>query len=300
MIRYIVVKSGFLILFLVLINLLLNPCIAFEDFSTNRIIYVGGNGSGNYSFIQDAVDAASDGDTIYVYNGTYYEHLRIEKPINLIGENRENTIINGENNGNCVFINASYVTISGFTIENTKDNGIYVHGLFHKGRNLNISDNIIKNNYYGIQIYHSLNNIISSNIIQNNFVGVHLDTVDSSIISKNYILNNSQGLVLYFTYGTKPNTIFHNQIKNNQAGITIAKTWFRLDKIFYNNFINNTVYNAYFLNCKTRWYKNYWDDAEEHTFFYLVKGNYVLHRLPNLSFCFFQIDCNPAKKPYLI
>ena len=39
-------------------------------------LYVGGNGTGNYTSIQDAIDNASDGDTVYVYNGTY-----IERPV---------------------------------------------------------------------------------------------------------------------------------------------------------------------------------------------------------------------------
>ena len=33
--------------------------------------YVGGSGPGNYTDIQDAIDNASDGDTVFVYNGTY-------------------------------------------------------------------------------------------------------------------------------------------------------------------------------------------------------------------------------------
>ncbi|RLF42667.1 MAG: hypothetical protein DRN17_07450, partial [Thermoplasmata archaeon] len=38
-------------------------------------LYVGGSGEGNYSSIQDAVDNASNGDTIYVYDDSspYYE-----------------------------------------------------------------------------------------------------------------------------------------------------------------------------------------------------------------------------------
>lgn len=34
------------------------------------ILYVGGSGPGNYSKIQDAIDDASKGDTVFVYNGT--------------------------------------------------------------------------------------------------------------------------------------------------------------------------------------------------------------------------------------
>jgi len=31
-------------------------------------LYVGGSGPGNYTSIQDAIDDASDGDTVYVYD----------------------------------------------------------------------------------------------------------------------------------------------------------------------------------------------------------------------------------------
>ena len=65
-------------------------------------LYVGGTGPNNYTRIQDAVDNASNGDTVFVYNGTYSHYfeenwacVRIDKRIRLLGENRDNTIING-------------------------------------------------------------------------------------------------------------------------------------------------------------------------------------------------------------
>ena len=57
-------------------------------------LYVGGSGPGNYSTIQSAIDAANPGDTIFVYSGTYNEYLYLEKTINLIGENKDTTLIN--------------------------------------------------------------------------------------------------------------------------------------------------------------------------------------------------------------
>ena len=56
----------------------------FVESTRGNILYVGGNGSGNYTKIQDAVDNASSGDTIFVYNGTYYEHIAINKQLFLI------------------------------------------------------------------------------------------------------------------------------------------------------------------------------------------------------------------------
>ena len=61
-------------------------------------IYVGGSGIGNYSTIQDALDVANDLDTIYVFKGKYLESLVIDKSINLIGEERDITVIDGSLN----------------------------------------------------------------------------------------------------------------------------------------------------------------------------------------------------------
>ncbi|MEE9223781.1 MAG: hypothetical protein V3U51_03425, partial [Thermoplasmata archaeon] len=48
--------------------------------------FVGGAGPGNFTSIQDAINASSAGDTIFVFNGTYFEHVSINKPLTLVGE----------------------------------------------------------------------------------------------------------------------------------------------------------------------------------------------------------------------
>lgn len=63
--------------------------ISFITDGYGRTLYVGGNGPNNYTKIQDAIDNANDGDTVFVYNGIYYERLFINKTINLIGECRK-------------------------------------------------------------------------------------------------------------------------------------------------------------------------------------------------------------------
>jgi hypothetical protein len=42
-----------------------------------KTLYVGGDGDGNYTRIQDAIDNASDEDTVFVYDDSspYYENV---------------------------------------------------------------------------------------------------------------------------------------------------------------------------------------------------------------------------------
>jgi len=83
-------------------------------------LYVGGSSSGNYTRIQDAIDNASDGDIVYVYDdiSPYNEYITINKKIHLIGENRNKTIIQGTGYTTIVTMLTSFVYISNFTIQN--------------------------------------------------------------------------------------------------------------------------------------------------------------------------------------
>ena len=87
--------------------------------TTGNIIYVGGSGAGNYTTIQLGINAAQIGDTVYVYDGLYLERITISKQLDLIGESRENTIIDGGGPGwyNVVYVTASGVNVSDFTVQ---------------------------------------------------------------------------------------------------------------------------------------------------------------------------------------
>ena len=77
--------------------------------SMGNWLYVGGSGPGNYTRIQDAIDNASDGDTVFVFgkSSPYNEHLSIDKSITLQGEDKTTTMIDGMSN-----ICADYVVVT--------------------------------------------------------------------------------------------------------------------------------------------------------------------------------------------
>ena len=101
-----------IIIFLVGIGVILANGMVLKQSNTpiNRgTLYVGGGGSGNYSKIQDAIDNASSGDTVFVYNDSspYYENVVVYKLINLIGEDKETTIIDGGGSGNTIELSSN-------------------------------------------------------------------------------------------------------------------------------------------------------------------------------------------------
>jgi parallel beta-helix repeat protein len=126
-------------------------------------LYVGGNGPGNYTHIQSAINAANDGDTVFVYSSSYpyHESVVIDKSINLIGENRDTTIIDGNSSGYYYIINisADQVKISGFTIY-CGLGGIYIGSY---GNNIS-GNNIVYAEETGIYLSDSNNTIVGNTI----------------------------------------------------------------------------------------------------------------------------------------
>ena len=146
----------------------------------DNILYVGGSGPGNYSKIQDAVDNASDGDTVFVFDDSspYYDNIVVDKSINLIGDiidinsgNSYRTVIDGNYCGDVVFVSASWVNISRFTINGSYTPNTFYSGIVINSSYNNISDNNISNNYKAIGLCDSYN-IIFGNILTKNVYGI--------------------------------------------------------------------------------------------------------------------------------
>jgi parallel beta-helix repeat protein len=185
-------------------------------FSNGNILYVGGSGPGNFTKIKDALKNASDGDTIFVFNGTYNEILYVNKSINLIGENKSSTIINGIGSYDVVNIVSSLVTVQNFTINNSgkygTDSGVKINGVIH---NVSIINNVISDNKVGICVGNEHSNkkinhvCLEGNIIKNNFYGVALYVTYFTRISNNTFIGN--GLLIPKAY-TRDNIVVNNTV----------------------------------------------------------------------------------------
>jgi len=223
--KNILIVVGITILFL---GTCINPSVAIDNvkesfllLSNGNTLYVGGSGEGNYSKIQDAIDNASEGDTVFVYDDSspYYEHLIVNKSISLIGEDKETTVIDGNKTGDVVYIwyYANWVNISGFTIQNSGDNNSD-SGINNRGCYSLIKDNIISQNQNGYRQYGGYKNIIRDNkFIDNIYRGIWVVFDEVSDFERNYINGSVYGIALY---DCKQSSIINNIILScSEAGI---------------------------------------------------------------------------------
>ena len=220
--------------------------VSFMGFnSRGDILYVGGSGPSNYSKIQDAINDSSSGDTVFVYDDSspYYENVVVDKSINLIGEDKALTVIDGDGNYDVVYISVDSVNISGFTIQNSGNSGRDA-GIELNSNYTTIINNIILNNNVGVFIYHSNDNTVSENIIiSNNDYGAYLHSSDSNFISQNTFSNNRWGI--YFIYSIGNSILDNNVDSNNHYGIWISR--FSNNNTISGNIINlNNDYGLFF------------------------------------------------------
>ncbi|UCG68275.1 MAG: right-handed parallel beta-helix repeat-containing protein, partial [Thermoplasmata archaeon] len=163
----------------------------------------------DYTTIQAAIDAADPGDTVYVYNGTYYENVNVYKTINLTGENRNTTIIDG-GGWNTVEITADWVNITGFTVTNG-DEGIYFES---SSNNIIADNNVISNDHQGIFLTINSNyNTIADNTASNNSdSGIYISFSNYNTIINNIASNNRYGIQFH---DSSSNTLVNNQMIGN-------------------------------------------------------------------------------------
>jgi nitrous oxidase accessory protein len=160
----------------------------------------------DYSTIQEAIDNASEGDTIFVKRGVYVENPVVNESVSLIGEDRDSTVIDVTAG---LKVQSNNVTIAGFTIYDGYD------GISLATNYCNISGNKITNTTHGIVVF-GYENSISGNIFESIGLSsaIQLNFANRNLISGNYIVSCVEGMQIW--QNSNNNTIRENTITNCQ------------------------------------------------------------------------------------
>ena len=199
--------------------------------------------------IQEGVEQASEGDTIFVKKGIYKEaNIKIDKGITIIGEDLPT--IDGEKKGEIITIGADNVTLDGFKIINV---GVSYTTDYASVRLVNSSDFIIQNLvlenlFFGIYLQKSNNGKVLNNTVRGEAVtefnsgnaihlwycknveiagndvqrvrdGIYLEFSDNITITNNFSKGNVR-YGLHFMFSNN-NYVMDNVFETNGAGIAL-------------------------------------------------------------------------------
>ncbi len=185
----------------------------------DNTLYVGGTGNNNFTKIQYAIDNATDGDTVFVYNDSspYEENVIVNKSITLTGEDKDTTVINGTGSGNTVTVEVNYVEVQGFSITYGDSAGIYVGG-----NDANITNNNIYSNSEGIDFSGSDSNIISDNDLWDNDWGVDIYRSSYNVFRNNSVEVKDSEVGFYFASDSLVNDIDTSNTVNGVSVLLVA------------------------------------------------------------------------------
>ncbi len=191
----------------------------------------------HFNKIQNGINAVAQNGSVFVSPGTYYGHVVINRSLNLVGENRETTIVEGgSNNRSSIEISADYVTLTGFTLKtgymyavdflesshctlasnlivsdwrHASAGGGFASGIFIEGPSkcVNIIGNQFIDVYMGIGAYQASYFSISENTFIDTLIGVDLYDSSYNLITRNAFSGQSMADVSF--YGAY-NTITEN------------------------------------------------------------------------------------------
>jgi parallel beta-helix repeat protein len=197
--------------------------------------------------IQEAINAADVGDTIFVKRGTYVENPVVNKSVSIIGEDRDATVIDVTAG---LKVEKDNVTIKGFTIYDGWQ-GITISANYST-----ISANKITDCQSGIVLLSSKNSTITENMLQSIGLSaaIQLSYSNNNLIKNNYVKSCTEGIQL--REGSSDNSVIDNIVSNCQdvavrlLGSGVGKRWYGSDgnMIMRNNIsysgVGTTIYGS--------------------------------------------------------
>lgn len=168
------------------------------------------------SILQDAIDNAPEGSILKLPAGVYKGNVVINKPLTILGK-EDGVIIDADGIGTVITVNSSYVTLKNLKIIGSGDRHEKVDGAvsFNNGIQCEISDCIIEDCLFGIDMKQMRNSIVSNNKISSKDLelglrgdGLRIWYSHDNIIKGNS-LKKSRDMVVWYSHG--------NEITNNSG-----------------------------------------------------------------------------------
>lgn len=227
------------------------PLFLFLSFSLQAKQIEVGRGK-SFVKIKEALVVAEKGDTLLIHNGLYKEgNIVIDKQLTLIGV--DFPIVDGDRKSEVLTIRADSVIIQGLRIQHSSYASLDDPGgiKIKESKYVQIIDNILYDNFFGIYVEFSSNCLIKNNrikafrkqeqeigngihgwksdslliignIISGNRDGIYLEFVTNSVVWRNIAKDNLRyGLHFMFSHN---DAYFSNYFKNNGAGVAVMFT----------------------------------------------------------------------------
>ncbi len=175
-------------------------------------------GSAAFTSIQAAVEAAPVRATVVVCPGTYLQNVTVDKSITLSG--RPGAIINATGDAYGVGVTASWVTVTGLTVE-----GANASVNSPMGPTTTLADGIVTAGGYASGPPLTADHVtITHNIVEGNAgSGIDLNSTSYSVATGNFVTNNGVGINISDDFGvaTSHNVISKNVSNDNPGGCGI-------------------------------------------------------------------------------
>jgi len=176
---------------------------------------------GQYTTIQQAVNAAKSGDTISIAPGTYTENVVVDKPLTITAASERPTVHAADASKDVFLLTSPGVHINGLTITGGES------GVKLQNTSKCVVTNVFaQDNVRGVYLSYSTENEVSNNNLANNGYGVYgdyasLNTISSNVATGERGSSTTLGDGIFLNYGDS-NIIARNNLSANHVfGISI-------------------------------------------------------------------------------
>jgi parallel beta-helix repeat protein len=169
----------------------------------------------DYPTIQAAVNAAAEGDTIFVKKGIYNENLTVNKSLSLVGESAGSTVVTGEGN-TALLVQHDNVNVTGFTFRRPSTMRWYYGVHLLNVQRCNVFGNRIESTFIGIWLVDASFNNIYENTLNGDWNGIHLRNSHQNNVSNNYVTGSHDWGIS--TEGSSNNIIMNNHVASSGWG----------------------------------------------------------------------------------